>query len=289
MSRTDTHRPGHAGFDPQNYTFTGVVIDNDNITTGDRDNIDQAATGRDLPADHRCGHCGAYLRYAALLNCATTGELIWVGQTCLSSRFSGMTKAQFAALQAAAKAAREAAAISKARAALIESHPHLGQLADLCGDGNEFVNSLHWQLQNKGALSDKQIAAAEGAVTRAIAYAAKRAQWDAERAAVVTVPAPLGRQAITGTVIKISTVESYFNGREVIRDVMTVKHADGWCAWGTLPTSLAGDWTPETGTIAGVKVGDTVTLTATLALFDDEDPKVDFVKYTRPTKASIAA
>src|SRR6202012_4048526 len=58
----------------------------------------------------QCQHCGARLRYAALLKHEATKEILWVGETCLDNRFSGMTKAQFDHLRKTAMLAREAAA-----------------------------------------------------------------------------------------------------------------------------------------------------------------------------------
>lgn len=118
MTRTDIHAPGYADFDPQAYDFTGAVLDlgTDDPTVNEdaREILDGlAAKGHEFASVHgmgRCDHCGAWLRYTAVLLHQTTGQLLYVGQTCLGSRFSGMSKGEFDRLRKAAAAARQTAA-----------------------------------------------------------------------------------------------------------------------------------------------------------------------------------
>jgi hypothetical protein len=117
-ARTDIHRPSAPSFDPEAYEFTGAVFDlhPDVYTVNElaQAELDYLLAegfvfsgvngGRD-----QCDHCGAHLRYAALLVHQPTQTLIYVGETCLSNRFEDLTRIEFRRLQAAAKLARELA------------------------------------------------------------------------------------------------------------------------------------------------------------------------------------
>lgn len=113
-ARTDIHRPSAAEFDPADYEFV-AVHDNRAEWPGANDWFLQLR--RELLADGwtfsgvhggagQCDHCGALLRYSALMKHLPTRTLIYVGETCLDNRFE-LTKAEFDKARRAAQLDRE--------------------------------------------------------------------------------------------------------------------------------------------------------------------------------------
>jgi hypothetical protein len=116
--RTDRHRPSAPSFDPQAYDFTGAVFDLSPDFAAENDRAQEIlshllAEGFQFSGVHggreQCDHCGAHLRYAALMVHRPTMSLIYVGEICLGNRFQALTRLEFRRLQAAAKLARELA------------------------------------------------------------------------------------------------------------------------------------------------------------------------------------
>jgi hypothetical protein len=110
MQRTDIHRPSAVEFDPENYIVLGYA--DFHQTEGSRPVqtisrlVDQGWSFRGAPhGSGQCSHCGAHLRYAALMGHEPTKTLLYVGETCLDNRFS-QTATEFARMrrEAAAKA-----------------------------------------------------------------------------------------------------------------------------------------------------------------------------------------
>lgn len=130
MARTDIHAPGSIEFDPEAYDFTGAVLD----LGADDPMVNAYARGLVFELTEkghkfggvygmgRCSHCGAWLRYTAVLLHRPTGNLVCVGETCLDTRFSGMSKDEFDRLRKAAALARQSAAKLAAFNAALETN-----------------------------------------------------------------------------------------------------------------------------------------------------------------------
>lgn len=132
-ARTDIHRPSAAEFDPADYEFVAV---HDNGAEWPGANLGFLELRRQLLADGwtfsgvhggmgQCDHCGALLRYSALMKHLPTRTLIYVGETCLDNRFE-LTKAEF-------DTARRNAQLDRERQRL------LAAFNELCRDVPELV------------------------------------------------------------------------------------------------------------------------------------------------------
>jgi hypothetical protein len=133
-TRTDVHRPSAAEFDPADYQFTGVVYDGRADWPQANTHFRQVqaallADGYTYSGVHggrgQCDHCGALLRYSALMIHTPSRTLIYVGERCLDNRFESMTKSQFQAARQAAKLDRERQAKKVAFLALCDTEPTL--------------------------------------------------------------------------------------------------------------------------------------------------------------------
>lgn len=129
MTRTDIHRPSAVEFDPENYEVFGFADFHTEdgyrpVQTVSR-LVGEGWSFRGAPhGSGQCSHCGAHLRYAALMGHTPTKTLLWVGETCLGNRFE-MTQAEFRAMQAKAAAKRQATSKAEVFAALCEETPAL--------------------------------------------------------------------------------------------------------------------------------------------------------------------
>lgn len=303
--RHDVHAPSSDRFDPELYTCYGVfdftpefdymqiqdriALVNEMIAKGYR--FGGSTTGG-------CGHCGTNIRYGALMARDDVMEMIWVGETCLDGRFE-LTKGEFQKLRKTASLNRERMAKAARFEALCDENPDLAYATYheniynvvVTEDGGRFGNvaGCSWELITMGDIVDKaykygdpsprQLEFISKLMTRVTekgdAYAARIAAQATETPAL---PVPTGKGVkVTGTVVKVDWKENAYGGRLV----MTVKHADGWLIWGTVPQTLVAD---ERGYISGdsaVKAGETVSFTATIEASD----RPEFGFFKRPTKA----
>lgn len=127
MTRTDIHRPSAPEFDPEGYEFFAVA--DLHPEEGWRPVqlvsrlVSEGWSFRGAPhGSGQCSHCGAHLRYAALMGHTATKTLLYIGETCLDNRFSG-TKADFDSLRKAAAAKREESRRNGKAAAFLAEHP----------------------------------------------------------------------------------------------------------------------------------------------------------------------
>lgn len=221
-----------------------------------------------------CDHCGARLRYVAVLQHAPSHTLIKVGEQCLENRFE-RASAEFHSLRKNASLNREQSRKADRIAALVDAHPLLAWLT-YSGDvlDNDFLNDVSFRFVNKGELSEKQIAAVEKAIIRDTERRMEReAKKAAEAAAIAAgtieaVPATDKRIQITGEVISQRTQESQFG----TQFRMLVKDDRGFKVWGTEPSSI------------NPVVGSRVTFIAKVERSND-DPQFGF--FSRPTKAEV--
>lgn len=138
-TRNDIHRPSAAEFDPQAYEFVDAYDFKpddgmgDGMTFAERQAhlalIDSyRAQGYKFAVhvgrEHKCGHCGAWLRYAALMVREDVKEMIYIGETCLDGRFE-LTKPEFDRMRKASQLDREQQRLLTAFNEMCAEHPEL--------------------------------------------------------------------------------------------------------------------------------------------------------------------
>lgn len=229
----------------------------------------------------QCHHCGARLRYVAVLSHGPTGQHIAVGETCLDNRF-GRATADFQRMRKNAELDRERARMGEKAEAFIasmlsdEAASAMALDADLvalsCGD--DWVASTLADIRHKlwtvyGTLTERQAKFVHRLVTEAPAKAEERAARSAE----VEKAAPTGRVTFEGVVLKIGWKVNPYNGMDEKKLTVKVTDPDGvWLVWLSCPSN-----------IYNVEKGETARMTATLNPSD----KAHFVFGKRPTKASV--
>lgn len=221
--------------------------------------------GREYPGSS-CEHCGAHIRWAAIVRYLPTGQHFIVGETCADERMSLTNRHDhdMRMLRMSIEARSEKMRLLSARAHFARNFPaEAAYLFDDARPYNNFIDDLRSKLLRYGSLSDKQVAC----ITRNITRDADRAAKQAERAAN-SGPAPTGRVEVTGTIVSVKWVENDFGGTLK----MVTRFENGSAAWVTAPAKLVNP-----------KVGDVVTYTATFTPADD-DPSFAFGK--RPTGAT---
>jgi hypothetical protein len=302
MTRTDIHRPSSVDFDPESYTVYGyadfheedghrpVQIISRLVSEGWSFSNAPHPTGQ-------CSHCGAHLRYAALMGHEPTKTLLWVGETCLDNRFE-LTAAEFQAMRKAATLNRERTAKADKIAAIVAEHPTLvwasyaynigqaGGVAEFDADWNAYTTKrgttfeekarCGWEISTLGDIwykvtryaevSEKQVAF----VGRLVEKLTEKAEQLVEREAEAEQAAPVvpGRYVIEGEVVSTKWVDNDFGGSLK----MLVKHDTGWKVWGTVPSSI------------DPNKGDRVRFTAAVEPSNDDK---SFGFFKRPTKAEV--
>lgn len=130
MTRTDIHRPSAPEFDPENYSCFGVFDLNPEWGSVGRVElvsrlVDQGWSFRGAPhGSGQCSHCGAHIRYAALMGHEPTKTLLYIGETCLDNRFS-LTKPEFDRLRKEAALNATQRSMAANRADFLATHPDL--------------------------------------------------------------------------------------------------------------------------------------------------------------------
>jgi len=133
--RTDMHRPSAPEFDPNGYEFRGAFDlrpePGPYAVFEARRRIEHVnallAEGYHFIGVHgmgNCDHCGAYVRYTALMAHTATKGLIWIGETCLGNRFeSGLSAEEFHRLRKEARLNRERATKDEKLAKVLAEMP----------------------------------------------------------------------------------------------------------------------------------------------------------------------
>jgi hypothetical protein len=282
--RTDIHRPTE--MDPQNYEYV-AAFDNQTpwvLAGGDWAMEISRKIARDDRLDRsvfQCHHCGARLRYFAVLTYTPTGEYVVVGETCLDNRFSLVSKAAFDALREAAALDRKAQRIKTAAAAFVaeltdptaklalDRETDLAATFGLDGYGLSTVTDIRRKLWNSyGEISERQIAF----VLRLIAEVPARAAAAAARAAEedLKIPCPTGKVTIDVVVGRKWKDSEYGGSMKITLKCATPEGI--FLVWMTEPRAIE----TERGDIVRVSVNITPS---------DSDPSFGFGK--RPTKAEI--
>lgn len=287
MTRTDVHSPTNLVTEDYEFAYCYDAHPEE----GDRAYvmpvlnalIDEGWRFGQVHGGDTCDHCGARLRYVAVLKHTPSHTLIKVGETCLDNRFS-LASGEFHRLRKAAKLNRERRVMREVRAEFAADHADViaflsekmtecetrfGYLPDPELDAYlnlgfwEFYLSLYARLERTGLLSENQVAALRKS---AVKDAERKAQREIETADAE--PVPNGKLVVTGEIVKVDLKVNNFGSREV----MTVKDDRGFSVWGTQPKSLY-----------EAKVGDRVTFTATLERSDRDE---FFGFFSRPSKAA---
>lgn len=219
----------------------------------------------------QCDHCGARIRYVAVLTHTPTGDHIAVGETCLDQRFS-LATADFQRLRKASAEARAEHRIKNAIDAFFANNgDDLREILWPPADGAHYIlHDLNTKLRRYGELSEGQVALARKIHRESIERAAARAAEEAE----TKVPVPVGKALeITGTVLSTKWQESYFAyGERTLKMLVKVTTDDGtYKLWGTCPNSLSN---PDKG--------DVIKFVANVERSDDDE---SFGFFKRPRKA----
>ena len=274
ITRTDVHRP--AELTTEDYTFVGCY-DNAAERLSPRGiearrvlrNLGQVSSTTRYASGAQCDHCGALIRYVAVVRHTPTGDHLAVGETCLDNRFSKATS-EFQALRKSAKLDREVSRIATQWAEFQTTHA--ADWDALAASTNSFVQDVLAKGRQFGVLSDRQFEAIVAAVARDAEFDARRAE--AKASAPAGSPVPTGRLTVTGRVVSRKTQSSPWGTQYKFLLAVTAPDGGEFRIWGTEPTNID----PE--------VGDSVTLTATLSQ-SDRDPAFGF--FTRPTKATVVS
>lgn len=286
MARTDIHRPSAPEFDPEAYECVGVF----DLHTEEGDHKARMETvNRFLEAGYsfrgaphgtsQCSHCGAHIRYAALMIHEATKTLLYVGEICLTGRFEALTQAQFRQLRETARLNRERRTRDERITAFVAEHPEAQRILDYTGD-NTFVNDIAYKFRRYTEMSPRQLEAALKAIDRDAERAARTAEREAAAAKLVEqgVKAPTGKQTVEGVIVSVQEREGYMGGTTTWK--MVVRTDEGWSVWSTVPAAIDVDWS-KGETMEDLK-GRRIRFNATLEP-SDRDPLFAFAK--RPTKA----
>lgn len=220
----------------------------------------------------QCYHCGAPLRYYAILKHLPTHTLIRVGETCLENRFD-RASSEFHAMRQRAELDRQEQRIKPLREEWRCGHPEEASFLDAHEDSG-FYGSLGRSLKRYGSLTERQLGALNRSIEREAAELLKdeAEAWTMHENGgpreLLSVPAFDGRTQITGTIEAIYWKRDDYYGS---RHVMTIFDDRGFKLWGSVPKGLE-----------DVEDGDRVTFTA---IVEQSDRDETFGFFKRPTKA----
>jgi hypothetical protein len=266
-TRTDVHRPTQ--LITEDYEYVGCYDLGDSETPPTY----HVPHGLNYIGEYgigRCDHCGARVRYGAVLIHTPSGPncAISVGETCLGNRFEQASE-DFHTARKAAELDRKRQAIKQAWNEFRSTHEADWDALD--ASTNPFVVDVLTRGRRYGDLTPRQFEAVVAAVAR-----------DAERAAgrpeEIKAPAPEGRVTLTGEIVSVKEHESAFG----VTRKMTVKVStpEGvWLAWMTVPSGLIRGAAAHSVLLDGSKRpdpydglrGKTVEVTATLTRSDRDE------------------
>jgi hypothetical protein len=220
----------------------------------------------------QCDHCGAHLRYAALMLHRPSNTVVEIGETCLENRFDRAT-ADFQRLRKLAELDREAHRVKLSVAGFVSVNPDLEFLATgelpPASANNSFIADVGAKLRRYGSLSDAQVNAVRAAVIRDRNHAIEKANKVTEPKVDVVV----GKIQISGEILSTKYVDSQFGSTLK----MLVRDNRGFKVWGSVPRSIDGQ---------GDLRGRNVQFTATVEASKDDST---FGFFSRPTQARIVA
>ena len=227
------------------------------------------------PSISQCDHCGAHYKHGALVKHLPTGEYLTIGWQCADNRFDlGNIEYERKRIKKVLKMI--AARRSMFRKLLSFARDYPVELRGLNAYRTDnFLGSLRAQLMKKGKLSDRQIECIQPAI-------AKRAAWDAERAAKQAAEDALPKSPVvegkkvelTGEVLSTKWRDGYYGPQLK----MLVRDERGFKVWGSVPKTIAGEG-------EGELKGKTITFIAEVKKSDDDE---HFGFFKRPRGAAIA-
>lgn len=253
--RTDVHSPSRLVTEDYEYLFAADNQEPWVLRLGDWGREMSRwvnATDRLGRGTGQCHHCGARLRYFAVLRHRPTGDAVVVGEQCMGNRFSLATE-DFHRLRKAAgldKARQEAeSTIADRLAAWLAANPEAAWLAEdelpsVIAQDDQFILDLREKLRRYGYLTERQVAAAQRALAAAIRRAAERA------AEPPPVPAPSGRLEVRGEVLGTKVLDTDF-GLSHKMLVRVPAEGGAWKLWCTIPRAMD---VPERGDHVALRV-----------------------------------
>lgn len=310
-TRTDIHRPSAEEFDPAGYECEGCYDLHPDSLHSMQARVQTVIrlTGQGYSFSGvwglgSCDHCGARVRYTALMSHPDSKGLIWIGEQCLNNRF-GLTKSEFQKLRK--DAALNAKRVKKADAieALLNTSDDLRYSFEwalgrsvACGEiirgegETAYTDQKDWEecsSQEKTNRRNKDWRIAEDIAFKLRNYgsiseaqqrfliklwkddAVKQARQRAEAARFEEggdlQPCPAGRMEISGEIISVKFIENDFGGCTKI----LVRDERGFKVYGSRPAGIG--WCEK---------GAKVVFTATVEPSQDDK---GFGFYSRPAKA----
>jgi hypothetical protein len=220
---------------------------------------------------NQCHHCGAHIRYFAVLEHTPTGKYIVAGETCVDNRFSRAT-ADFQRLRKQAELDRAQQRIKRALEQFAADNSDVaflatGELPESIS-WNNFVSDISRKLRMYGEISTRQLTAVRDAIQRAEQQNAERAARKAAEATQITSDVVEGRIEISGEVLSTKWIESQFGSSLK----MLVRDARGFKVFGSVPSSISANR------------GDRVRFVATVERSRDDS---QFGFFSRPSKAAV--
>jgi len=257
MARTDVHAPTHLITEDYEYwgSYDGGEVAEYDPISGKFSETRKVRIyrfikehGLKFAATHghngdQCDHCGAHLRYVALMLHKPTNTILHVGENCLANRFEQATAA-FHAMRKAAELDREKMRIKTAREEYFAANPDIRIAYDrfisysknggLTGTEFEdsFLQDLMRKLRDYGSLSEKQTPWVEKCISRWVDRKLAEKEREDEKATIADVEE--GTYEFTGTIVSVKEHFSDFGSSWK----MTVKAEDGRVYWGTIPVQL---------------------------------------------------
>lgn len=302
--RTDIHRPSAEEFDPEAYECVGVfdlhpdafLYDVVFDAAGTRQPRRMVVVNSFLEKGFHfsgvhglgaCDHCGASLRYCALLIHPTSKGMVWVGETCLANRFEGLTKAEFRYLRQQARLNTERKTreerIGQILGKMSEEVRAAYDWANTCPRrdfeadgipegwtrGRMTAEGIADQIgRYKKPLSEKQEKFLVDLYSRFLTAETRKMGERMKYEAGEIEGVPSGRVEVVGEILAVKLVENDFGS--VYK--MTVKDDRGFKVYGTVPSTLPNS-----------ERGARVRFTARLEPANN-DPLFGF--FSRPTKAA---
>lgn len=221
-----------------------------------------------------CDHCGARLRYVAVMKHLPTRTLIKVGETCLANRFE-RASGEFHALRKQAQLDRQLQRVKKTRALFFAVHaPDAETAFEWCAERVE-NGEYGWEgmrhrfvskITREGETSVRFLRAMMRDMVRTERREAERAERDRIEAENAS-PVVEGRIVVEGQVLATRWQESDYGATKK----MLVRDDRGFKVWGTVPSA-----------ILDIEREDRVRFTATVEQSNDDET---FGFYKRPSKA----
>ena len=254
MAKSSTiHQAGNKDFDPANYQFLG---------------LDDLGADEENKSVASCAHCGRTIRYVAELKNLTTGEEIFVGETCLDSRF-GISRTEFDALRKEGRLNSQRKSILERVNAFKIEFPIVNELIAR-REEHYILSDLAGKFERDANLSTKQLDLVAKLFIQVDEQKVRKAERDAKNSELLAqgVKCPEGRISIDGIILSVKSYENDYG----FQMKMLVQDASGFKVWSSVPE------------YRDVKAGDQIRFTATVTPSSD-DLLFGFAK--RPTKCTV--